>query len=170
VVEPAVTVTLEGTFKLENPLLPRVTTIPPAGAAFDSVTAQLLLEFELSVMGLHCNDETATAEARLRFSDREVPLYVAVRLPFWSAETDPVVTVNGPVVDPAVTVTLEGAFKLDNPLLLSVTRAPPLGAAFDSVTVQLLLAFAPSVVGLHCRSESTAADARLRFRVFDVPL
>ena len=81
-VEPAVTVTLGGTFKLENPLLPRVTTIPPAGAAFDSVTAQLLLEFELSVLGLHCNDETATTEARLRFTDCDVPLKLPVTLPF----------------------------------------------------------------------------------------
>jgi hypothetical protein len=81
-----------------------------------------------------------------------------------------VVTVNGPVVDPAVTVTEAGTASPIKPLLLKTTGAPPLGAAFDSVTVQLLLAFAPSVVGLHCRSESTAADARLRFRVFDVPL
>jgi hypothetical protein len=72
--EPAVTVTLGGTVKLENPLLPSVTTAPPAGAAFDNVTEQLLLEFELSVVGLHCKDETAIAAARLKFTDCEVPL------------------------------------------------------------------------------------------------
>ena len=74
VVEPAVTDTLGGTVKLENPLLAKVTTTPPAGAAFDSETEQLLLEFELSVVGLHCNDEIAIAAAKLRFTVCEVPL------------------------------------------------------------------------------------------------
>jgi hypothetical protein len=78
--------------------------------------------------------------------------------------------VNGPMVDPAVTVIEAGTVKPVKPLLLKVTAAPPLGAAFDSVTEQLLVAFDPSVVGLHCSAERTVAAARLRFTLFDVPL
>ena len=73
-------------------------------------------------------------------------------------------------MDPAVTVTVGGTFKLDNPLLLSVTTAPPLGAALDSVTVQLLLAFAPSVVGLHCSDETVVDATRLIVAVLELPL
>jgi len=66
--------------------------------------------------------------------------------------------VNGPVVEPAVTVTLGGTFKLDNPLLLSVTRAPPLGAAFDSVTVHVPPEFELNIAGLHCNEETTMEE------------
>jgi hypothetical protein len=78
--------------------------------------------------------------------------------------------VNGPVVEPAVTVTLAGAVKLDNPLLLSVTTASPDGAAFDSVTVQSLLEFPPSVAGLHTNDETAVTAAKLRFTDCEVPL
>jgi hypothetical protein len=81
-----------------------------------------------------------------------------------------VVTTNGTVVDPVVTITLAGTLNPVNPLLLNVTRAPPLGAAFDSVTVQFELALAPSVMRSQSNAESTVAAARLRFTVFDVPL
>ncbi len=79
-------------------------------------------------------------------------------------------TVNGPVVEPAVTVTVAGTVSAGNPLLLKVTNTPLPEAAFDSVTVQLLLAFAPNVVGLHCSDEITVAAARLIFTFCDVPL
>jgi hypothetical protein len=77
-------------------------------------------------------------------------------LPFWSVVTAPVLMVNCPVVEPAATITLAGPVNADNPVLLSVTTAPADGAAFDSVTVQLLLAFDPRVVGLHCNDDITA--------------
>jgi hypothetical protein len=82
----------------------------------------------------------------------------------------PVVTVKDPVVDPLVTVTLAGALSADNPLALSVTTAPPAGAAFDSVTLQLLVAFAPSVVGLHWNDERTVAMARFKLTLWELPL
>jgi hypothetical protein len=81
-----------------------------------------------------------------------------------------VLTVNGPVVEPPVTVTDAGTVNADSPLLLNVTVTPLPDAAFDSVTVQLLLAFAPKVVGLHCSDEITVATARLIFTLCDVPL
>jgi hypothetical protein len=169
-VEPAVTVTVGGTASAANPLLLSVTVAPLPDAAFDNVTVQLLLAFAPNVVGLHCNEETTVAAARFIFTLCDVPLYAAVSVPFWSADRAPVLTVNGPVMDPAVTVTVAGTVNAGSPLLLNVTNAPLPDAAFDSVTVQLLLAFAPNVVGLHCSEETTVAAARLIFTLCDVPL
>jgi hypothetical protein len=81
-----------------------------------------------------------------------------------------VLTLNAAAVDPAVTVTFPGTFNDDSPLVLSATTAPPAGAAFDNVTVQLLVALGPNVVGLHWRDETTTAAASVRFTFCDVPL
>jgi hypothetical protein len=97
-------------------------------------------------------------------------LYEAVTLPFWSVATAPVLNVNCPVADPAATATLPGTTNAAKPVLLRVTTAPVEDAALDSVTVQLLLALDPSVVGLHCSEETTACAERLILTVFDVPL
>jgi hypothetical protein len=82
----------------------------------------------------------------------------------------PAVRVNSPIPDPAATVTEVGTAKPGNPLLLNVTAAPPVGAILDSVTVQSLVVFDPSVIGLHCKDESTVAVTRLKFTDCDVPL
>jgi hypothetical protein len=83
----------------------------------------------------------------------------------------PVLIPNDPVVAFAATVTEPGTVSPDNPALLRLTTAPPAlaPAAFDSVTVQLALALAPNVVGLHCSEETTAAVARLIFTFCDAP-
>jgi hypothetical protein len=77
----------------------------------------------------------------------------------------PAFAVNSPVIAPAGTVTLGGRFRPESPVLTRFTIAPEADATFDSVTVQLLLLFAPSVVGSHCREESTIVAVRLRFTV-----
>ena len=73
--------------------------------------------------------------------------------PFWSALNAPVLIPNDPVVAFAATVTDPGTVSPDRPVLIRLTTAPPPPAAFDSVTVQFPLAFAPNVVGLHCSEE-----------------
>jgi len=73
------------------------------------------------------------------------------------------------VVAFAATVTDEGTVKPDSPVLLKLTTAPLDPAAFDKVAVQLLLAFAPNVVGLHCSEEMTVAVARLMLTVCEPP-
>ena len=82
----------------------------------------------------------------------------------------PVLTVKGADVEPAATVTEEGMTSPDKPVLVKLTVAPLAGAALESVTAQLLLALAPSVVGLHCREEITAAAASVRLTVCEEPL
>ena len=69
------------------------------------------------------------------------------------------------VVAAAATVTEAGtvnaAWLLDN-----VTEAPPVGAALVSVTVQLLEAFCPRLVGAQARLETSTGATRL---IVDVP-
>ena len=90
--------------------------------------------------------------------------------PLWFALRLPVLIGNAPVVAFAGTVIVAGTVNPGSPVLLRFTTAPPDPAACDSPTVQLLLAFAPNVVGLHCSDEITVAAARLIFTLCDVPL
>jgi len=46
-------------------------------------------------------------------------------------------------------------------VFVKVTRAPPAGAFFVSVTVQVLEEFAPRAVGLHDNEETRTAAERL---------
>ena len=89
--------------------------------------------------------------------------------PFWSALNAPVLIPNEPVVAFAATVTDPGTVSPESPVLLRLTTAPLAPAAFDRVTVQFPLAFAPNVVGLHCSEEITVAVARLMFALCDAP-
>jgi hypothetical protein len=54
-------------------------------------------------------------------------------------------------------------------LLLTDTDAPPVGAAFDSVTVHELLTFDPRLVGLHA-SELTNTGTKLIVAGVELPL
>jgi hypothetical protein len=170
-VAPFANVTDAGAVSAGSPLLLSSTTTG-ADTGCESVTVQLLLAFAPRVVGVHCSDEITVAATRFMFTLCVDPLNAAVTVPFWFAPTAPVLIVNGAVVEPAATVTLPGTVSAGNPLLLRVTIAPLPVAACDSVTVQLLLAFAPKVVGLHCSDETTVAVdvVRLRFTLCDVPL
>jgi hypothetical protein len=72
------------------------------------------------------------------------------------------------VVAPTGTVVEAGT---DNELLLSVilTAAPPLGAACDRVTVQVLDPFDARLVGLHTSDEMTTVVTRLTLAFAEVP-
>ena len=64
------------------------------------------------------------------------------------------------VVPPATTVTVPGTAR-EALLLASVTLDPPVGAAWASVTVQVLTALGPRLVGLQDRVETTTGATRL---------
>ena len=68
-----------------------------------------------------------------------------------------VVALKVAVVAAAATVTEAGTVSVVL-VLVSVTDAPPAGAALLSVTVQVLEAFWPRLVGVH-ESEETSTDA-----------
>ena len=69
---------------------------------------------------------------------------------------------------PAVTVTDPGTVK-PAALLDSPTTAPPLPAAFDSVTVQLALPPVPRVAGLHAIPLTSTDAASTTFAVCVLP-
>jgi hypothetical protein len=69
-----------------------------------------------------------------------------------------VVALNVAVVAAAATVTDAGTVSVVV-VFVSVTNAPPAGATLDSVTVHVLEAFGPRLVGLHVSDDtSTEAD------------
>jgi len=65
------------------------------------------------------------------------------------------------VVAPAATVTEAGTVS-EELLSDTATAAPPVEAGLVSVTVQVLDATGPSVVGLQVRAETTTGATRLR--------
>ena len=73
----AATVTEAGTARVVLVLF-RVTAAPPAGAACERVTVQVLEAFCPRLEGLHESDDTRTGATRLIPAFAELPLYVAV--------------------------------------------------------------------------------------------
>ena len=71
-----------------------------------------------------------------------------------------VVAVNVAVVAAAATVTDAGTVRVVV-LLVNVTVAPPVGAAWARVTVQVLDAFCPKLVGLQATEDINTGATRL---------
>jgi hypothetical protein len=168
VIDLAFTTILSGNDSFESVLLSAIVTGASAGA--ESVTVHIAVSFDPRVVGLHCNDKIVVKADRVRSILLELLLYAAVRVPFWFALSEPVLTVNCVAVAASGTAADAGTLSPGRPILVTLTTAPPAGAAFDSATRQLLLACAPKVVALHCSDEVTTAAARLIFTLCLVPL
>ena len=136
VVDPAATVTFEGTVAAAVLLLVSVTTAPPVGAAPFSVTVPVDDAPPVTVVGLTLVEEIA-ADGTVTVSPAVcvVLLYVAEIVTDVLLATWLVLTVNVAVLAFAGTVTLAGTVAAAVLLLLSVTTTPPVGAAPFSVTV-----------------------------------
>ena len=80
-----------------------------------------------------------------------------------------VVALNVPVVTPAATVTDAGTVSAVL-VSLKVTAAPPAGAACVNVTVQVLDAFCPRLVGLHASDDTVTGATRLIVAFAELPL
>src|ERR1051326_1443417 len=127
-----------------------VTVTPAADADCDSITQQVELEFAGTVFDEHCTPETAFGGAVIvRTVVFELPLSVAVMVTAVSAGTAPELTVKYAVEFPDATVTVAGTVRA---VLLSesVTVEPPAGAACESVTQQVELELAATVLDEHC--------------------
>jgi hypothetical protein len=72
----------------------------------------------------------------------------------------PVVALKVAVVAAASTVTDAGTVRVGL-LLVRVTLAPPVGAAWVRVTVQVLVEFGPRLVGLQTSEETSTGATRL---------
>ena len=80
----------------------------------------------------------------------------------------PAVTLNVADVAPAATVTEAGVVSRE--LLSDSVTVVPAVAALLNVTVQVLAALEPRVVGVQASEESVTAAARLMVAVFETPL
>ena len=149
VVAPAATVTDDGTVRPVQ-LLDTVTAVPPVGAAAEIVTLQLVLPPDATDVGVHVSPVTVVAAGGVTVTEAvpELPFNDAVIVTAWFDVTVPAVPVKLPVVAPAATVTDAGVVSA---VLLSdtVTAVPPVGAAAEIVTVQLVLAPDTTEVGVH---------------------
>jgi hypothetical protein len=168
VLTPALTVTLDGTVTAPL-LLDRLTAAPPEGATFDKVTVQFDVAPLATAEGLQLSEVTCTGALTVREVVCEVPLYVAVSVAVWSVVTVPAAAVKLAVVKPAPTVTLAGT--VTAPLLLeSVTAAPPDGAAFVKVTVQIEDPPPATVDGLQAIPPTCSSEVTVTDDVCEVPL
>lgn len=146
-----------------------LTLAPPVGAALVSVTVQELEAFEPRLVGLQASEETATGATSPMFAVAELLLKVAVTVAVWSLEMAVVAALKMAVVAAAATVTETGTVSAVL-LLLRVTLAPPVGAAFDNMTVQELDAFCPRLVGLQATEETLAGATSPTLAVAELPL
>ena len=152
---PPATVTDVGRVSTEE-LRVRVTLAPLEGAALDKVTVQVVLPLEASVAAAHFTSETVVAPgtARDKATDLEVPFAEAVIEAVSFAVKLLAVATKLTLADPAGTLTKAGMVRLPE-LDASVTMAPEVAL---SVTVQVLDAAGPSVVGEHDKPVSAGAD------------
>jgi len=81
----------------------------------------------------------------------------------------PVVAVKFAELAAAGTVTKAGTVSREVVLARAIA-APPVGAGWDRVTVQVVEAFGPRLVGLHDKDETPPDTAKLRVVVAELPL
>ena len=71
-------VTDGGTVRAEGVPLERVILAPPAGAALESVTVQVVVEDAVSVLLAHCSEFSVTGATNDRFAVLLIPFIVPV--------------------------------------------------------------------------------------------
>jgi hypothetical protein len=157
VVAPAATVTLAGTVVAAESS-DSVTIAPPAGAALVSVTVPVDELPPVTLVGLKASADSAAGGVTVSVVVRFTPLYVAVSVTLVVAVTAVVLTLKVALVAPAATVTLAGTLATAALLLVSVTTAPPLGAAAVNVTVPVAEAGPTTLVGLTDTADKLAVD------------
>jgi hypothetical protein len=132
-----------------------LTTEPPVGAAWVRVTVHVLEVLGANVAGLHASadSDNDTAGTRLRLVLLELLLYVAVMVALWLLLIVPAVTLNVEELDPAATTTELGTVRTEL-VSVSITVAPPDGAAPLKVTAQLDVAPEFRLAVEHCNPDT----------------
>jgi hypothetical protein len=167
-VAAAETLTDAGTVRVELVFV-RVTLAPPVGAGWVNVSVQVLEAFCPRLVGLQASEETRTGATRLRVALAELLLYVAVMV---ALELLPIIVVVAPKVAEvaaAATVTEAGTVRVEL-VFVRVTLAPPVGAGWVKVTVQVLEAFCPRLAGLQASEETRTGATRLTVVLAELPL
>jgi hypothetical protein len=141
-----------------------------AGSPCVRLTVQLLEAPELKLAGLQLSDDICPGASRLIAAVCELPPNVAVTVAIWLlAMVAAAVAPKAAVAAPAATVTVAGTMS-EMLLLESVTEEPPVGAAWVSVTVHVLTALWPRLVGMQASEEICSGATRLMVAVCELLL
>ena len=167
-VDPVATVTEAGTGNRVL-LLESDTVAPPVRAGLFKVIAQVVAALLLKLAGVQASELTITGANRLMLAVCDVPLRVAVRVAVPLLAMVPAVAANVIEVDPAATVTEVAGTGRSVLLLVIVTAAPPVGAGLFSVTVHVVSAPEPTLVGVHANELSTVDAVRATVAVWETP-
>ena len=161
--EPLGMVAEEGTDRL--PLFDARATTVAEEALADRVTVQEDEPAPVILVGLQVTLARVVGGVTVTWAVA-VPLRVAVRVTGVEAETVPAVVVKAAVVEPWLTTTLAGTETA--PLLeLKVTVEPPLGAAFDTVTVHEAWAAEARLAGVQVRAVTLTTGCRAMVAVVE---
>ena len=168
-VAPAATVTAAGTVSSVL-LLDSETAAPPERAGWVVVMVQELVALWPRVVGVQATEDTSTGASRLIEVVCELLLKLAVMV---ALELEPMeaaaLAVKVALVAPAATVTEAGT--VSRVLLLeSETEAPPDRAGCVVVTVQVLVALWPRLVGMQATDDTSTGASRLKGAVCELLL
>ena len=134
---------------------------PPAGAALASVTVQVVVEEAGRLVAAHFRELSVTMGSAVTVivSGLLVPFREDVITEVWSEAIAAAVAVKVAEDAAAGTVTEAGTVSTEVTLLERATLEPPAGAALESVTVQVVVEDAGTVVLVHCRELSVGGSA-----------
>lgn len=147
--EPAATVTEDGTVSATPASTEIVTGRPPAGADGETVTVQVVLPWGISVVAAQVRSLIAVDVMESDTALLEPPT-VAVRLTLWLEATAAAVAENVAAVAPGATITEAGTINVAGALLAKATVVPFAGAAAASVTEQVVDVEGASTRLAHC--------------------
>ena len=147
------TETVGGTVSAVVTLLATVTLVPPVGAGLERVTVHVVVDDGVKAVLAQLNTETDIGARIVNTWDwLDAPRDAVTVAVCWDV-TAPAVAVKLAVVAPAGTATEGGTDSAEGRLLPMAMLTPPLGAAKERVTVQLVVREASRVVAAHCREE-----------------
>ena len=148
-VAPAAIVAELGSVSRPVGFAPTVRRMPGAGAGFEIFAVQVVDVEDTSEVFAQITEDKVSGARTFSVAVLLEPLRVAVMVGVWSAVTAAAAAVNVAVVAAAATVTDAGTVNAEVALLESVTMEPPAGAAFESTTLQVVVADAARVVFVH---------------------
>jgi hypothetical protein len=151
------TVTDAGTGSAATLFEDKVTVLPPAGAAWVSVTVHVVEVPDVRLAGAHASDDTLVLLEPTVKVAAAVPPSVAVTVTVCGEVTVGAVAVKVADPEPAGTVTDAGTGSAPGLFDASVTTLPPVGAACVRVTVQIVVPPETRLAGAHASDDTLGA-------------
>jgi hypothetical protein len=141
---------------------------PTAGAAFVTVTVQLVDEPAFTVDGEQLSEDNPTGATNVRVVEADAPLRLAVSWAVVSAVILETAAVKPALICPAATVTELGTATAVL-LLTRLTAVPPEAAAFERVIVQAVEDPELTVEGEQVRPDNEVGAVSVRVAALEDP-